>query len=608
MIAQNHVSPINDNLKSIREFKRPKNAREVRRWLGKINFYYKFIENASEKLEPLHKLLRKNTRFKWSEECDRSFEQTKEHLCSSPVLAIYDQDKEVFIFTDASDYGTGAVLKQPDESGVLHPVAYFSKRLSPNQKKMSVIYKECLAIKEAISFWKYWLIGRKFQVISDHKPLEEMRVRARTDEPLGDLVFYLSQFDFKIKYAPGPTNVEADSLSRGPVLESFEQDDGIRLVNLIMLEQILADQRSNEEEIKSMKKTTKENGITYKLLRNRKRILVSKRFAKKIIDQVHHLYGHIGVAHLLKKIRPHYYVKNLDKLVEVYCRKCEICKRNKSRKRKDCGLLSRLGPAVRPFQIISIDSIGGFGGNGSPKKYIHLAVDHFTRFGWLLTSSSLRANEFVKLLRPIVETGQVEVVLSDQYSANYSKRVRKFLKENEVRLVYTSIDCASSNGLNERLNQTLVNRVRCRRNEKSKRTAWSKIAESCMREYNMTTHSVTGFAPAYLMSGERSEIVPEELRRETDLAADREIAFENSKRDHQKNKARVDRRRRPKTFEPGELVYVYSGSKINRGKLEELRLGPVQVKRRISNSMYLVNCGGRKSDTFHASALTPFES
>ena len=604
-IAQNHVSPINDNLKSIREFKRPKNAREVRRWLGKINFYHKFIEKASEKLEPLHNLLRKGKQFKWTEECNRSFEQTKEHLCSSPVLAIYDQDKEVFIFTDASDHGAGAVLKQPGENGVLHPVAYFSKRWSPSQRKASVIYKECLAIKEAISFWKFWLIGREFQVASDHKPLEQLRVRARTDEPLGDLVFYLSQFNFKIKYVPGPTNIEADSLSRSPVLENFEQDDRIRLVNLVKLEQILDDQRLNEREIESAGRTMRENGIAYKLLRNRRRIFVSRRFGEKIIDQVHHLYGHIGAAHLLHKIRPYYYFKHLDRLVEEYVRKCEICRRNKSRKPRDCGLLSRLGPAVRPFQIISIDTIGGFGGSGSPKKYIHLAVDHFTRFGWLLTSSSCKASEFVRLLRPIVETGQVEIVLSDQYSANYSKQVRKFLEDRNVRLVFTSVDWASSNGLNERLGQTLVNRVRCRRNER-RATAWPKIAESCMREYNATRHSVTGFAPSYLMTGERSEIVPEELLVRTDLAADREVAFENSRKDHKRNKTRVDRRRRPKTFEPGELVYVHNGNRINRGKLEEVRVGPVRVGKRISSSMYLVDCGGRKSDTVHAGALTPF--
>ena len=559
IIAQNKVQPINDNLKSIRDFERPRNAREVRRWLGQINFYYKFIENASAKLEPLHNLLKKGVRFKWTPECDRSFNQIKDYLCSSPILAIYDQSREVFIFSDASDQGIGAILKQPDEEGTLHPVAYFSKRLAPRQKKQSVIYKECLAIKEAVSFWKYWLIGRGFQVISDHRPLEEMHVRARTDEPLGELMFYLSQFDFKIRYSPGKTNIEADSLSRGPILHEFERSEEIRLVNVIemvKLDEILKDQRAIENEIKNAKKIVQTDGVYYKLLGDRKRVYVSKKFGLEIIRRAHDDgFGHIGTAQLLAKIRPHYYFKNLDKSVDEFCLACETCNRNKTRKRRSAGLLSRLGPADRPLQIISIDSIGGFGGCGSPKKYIHLAVDHFTRFGWILTSSRQTAGEFVKLLRPIIREGQVDIVLSDQYTGNNSKKLKEFLKERNTQMIFTATDWASSNGLNERLNQSLVNRIRCRLNEnKGKKIAWTKVAERCIREYNRTRHSVTGFSPAYLFYGERSGMLPAELERTSDLETDRGVAFENSCRSHERNRQRIDKKRRDREFKANDLV------------------------------------------------------
>ena len=613
IIAQNKVQPINDNLKSIREFERPRSPREVRRWLGKINFYYKFIENASAKLEPLHNLLKKGVKFKWTADCDESFNQIKDYLCSSPILAIYDQNREVFIFTDASDQGLGAVLKQPDDEGMLHPVAYFSKRLGPRQKKQSVIYKECLAIKEAISFWKYWLIGRNFQVISDHRPLEEMRVKARTDEPLGDLMFYLSQFDFKIKYAPGKTNIEADSLSRGPVLQEFERNEDLRLVNvieLIKLEEILLDQRTMENEIKKAKKIVRTDGIYYKLLGNRKRIYVSKKFGREIIRRAHDdEFGHIGTAQLLAKIRPHYYFKHLDKSVDRFCMECETCNRNKTRKRRSAGLLSRLGPAERPLQIISIDSIGGFAGYGSTKKYIHLAVDHFTRYGWILTSSRQTASEFIKLLKPIVERGKVDIVLSDQYTGNNSKKLKKYLEERGAQMIFTATDCASSNGLNERLGQTLVNRIRCRLNEsKDKRVAWSRVADRCMREYNRTRHGVTGFSPAYLLYGEKSSMLPAGLEQNTDLESDRNSAFENSSRNHEKNKRRIDRKRRDQEFKTGDLVYVHNGNKLNRGKLAEVRTGPFKVVRRISKSMYEVADGRRRSESnvFHACRMTPF--
>jgi len=182
----------------------------------------------------------------------------------------------VIIYTDASGVGIGAVLKQPQDDGVLHPVAYFSRKSRPAEMKKKAVYLECLAIKEALVFWQYWLIGRDFNVISDHKPLETMRVRARTDEALGDLMNYLAQYNFKIIYAQGKENVEAGSLSRNPVLESFEnQDEVLTLVNFVMMRDIEKDQKTNREEIFQAKSITERQNIYFKKLKQRDCIFIS---------------------------------------------------------------------------------------------------------------------------------------------------------------------------------------------------------------------------------------------------------------------------------------------------------------------------------------------
>ena len=85
IIEKEGVRPGKDNLRTIREFERPKNNRNVRQLLGKINFYYRYIENSCKLLEPLHNLLRKNVQFIWTEECERSFQKIKKYLCSSPI-------------------------------------------------------------------------------------------------------------------------------------------------------------------------------------------------------------------------------------------------------------------------------------------------------------------------------------------------------------------------------------------------------------------------------------------------------------------------------------------------------------------------------------------
>ena len=142
----------------------------------------------------------------------------------------------------------------------------------------------------------------------------------------------------------------------------------------------------------------------------------------------------------------------------------------------------------------------------------------------------------------------------------------------------------------------------------SQRSAWPKIAERCIKEYNETVHSVTKFSPTYLMTGEKSEIVPPNLRRENDLELDRKVALQNSIKIHEKNKKRVDVHRKEFEFKPGDLVLVHSGKKLNRNKLAEIRTGPHKVIRRVSNSIYEIAANKRRKESnfFHSRKLTPF--
>lgn len=121
---------------------------------------------------------------------------------------------------------------------------------------------------------------------------------------------------------------------------------------------------------------------------------MSEEFSK-VIKEVHKEWCHIGIRQMQKKISPFYTAKNLRET----CKNCETCIRNKSRVQEKYGLMSHLGPATKPFEIISIDTIGGFGGSRSTKKYLHLLVDHFTRFAFILTSKTQSSGDFIKLVR-----------------------------------------------------------------------------------------------------------------------------------------------------------------------------------------------------------------
>jgi len=184
IIENNSIKPLKDYLTAVKNFPVPETKKNIRQFLVKINFHHKVIPHSAIILDPLHNLLRKNIKFIWSTECQESFDKIKEMLCSHPLLNIFDPELPINIYTDASIKGVGAVLKQKDKNGDNKPVAYFSKKLTEVQKNKKAIYLECLAIKESVKYWQHWLMGKEFIVFSDHKPLENMNIKTRTDEEL----------------------------------------------------------------------------------------------------------------------------------------------------------------------------------------------------------------------------------------------------------------------------------------------------------------------------------------------------------------------------------------------------------------------------------------
>lgn len=162
---------------------------------------------------------------------------------------------------------------------------------------------------------------------------------------------------------------------------------------------------------------------------------------------------------------------------------------------------------------MSIDTIGGFGGQRSTKRYLHLLVDHFTRYAFILTSKTQNAIDFIKSVNKVLEMDKIGTILTDQYPGLNSREFKEFLVENDVRLIFTAVNAPFSNGLNERLNQTLVNKIRCKINEKEKK-AWTTIAKERTDRYNKTEHTVTGFTSKYLLDGTDTSSVPDEIKKE----------------------------------------------------------------------------------------------
>ena len=243
IISGEGISPLNSNTIAIRKFPIPSCKKDIQKFLGKITFYRKFIPFATKLLNPLYILLKQDVRFEWNDSCQEAFDKVKDILCKEPILKIHDPEKTCYLLTDASKLGIGAILKQEHESK-MHPVGYFSKKLLNYQVNYTISELERLAIVESIDYFHHYLYDRKFIVITDQMALKWLKSIKRPNSRLFKWSLKLSQYNFDVKYRPGKDNIEADLLSRYPVLESFENTDYLRIVNLISTNDIINEQTS----------------------------------------------------------------------------------------------------------------------------------------------------------------------------------------------------------------------------------------------------------------------------------------------------------------------------------------------------------------------------
>ena len=145
-IGRDGLHPTDEKVKAIWDAPNPTNVRELRSWLGLLNYYGRFLCNMSTILAPLHILLRKETKWRWENEQVTAFRAAKEMLQSESLLVHFDPDKHILLACDASPYGVGAVLSHQMADGSERPIAFASRSLSPAHTNYSQLDKEGLSL------------------------------------------------------------------------------------------------------------------------------------------------------------------------------------------------------------------------------------------------------------------------------------------------------------------------------------------------------------------------------------------------------------------------------------------------------------------------------
>jgi len=208
-----------DKIKVVQEWKAPSSVTEAQSFIGFCNFYRRFIRGFSKIARPIIELTKDEFKknFQWNGQAQEAFDELKRQITSAPILAHFDHSKMSYLEADSSDYVQGGCLSQMKD-GVLHPVAFFSRKLSPAECNYEIYDKELLAIVNALEQWRPELEGTELpiQVLTDHKALEYFMSTKKLTRRQARWALTLSKYNFQITYRPGKQNGKADALTRKP--------------------------------------------------------------------------------------------------------------------------------------------------------------------------------------------------------------------------------------------------------------------------------------------------------------------------------------------------------------------------------------------------------
>ena len=214
-ISSNGLSVQKPKVDKILNFPRPTDVTSLQHFLGLTGYYQRFIPNYSQKTRSLSELTKKNQTFEWTEKRKEDFENLRRELGSpNLILQFPDFTKDFFLNTDASNYAIGAVLSQEVEEKQLKPLSFASRTLNKPEINYATIEKELLAIIWACKQFRSYLYGRKFTILSDHKPLQWL---FNINDPGSRLLHWrlkLAEYHYEIKHISGTKNTVADALSR----------------------------------------------------------------------------------------------------------------------------------------------------------------------------------------------------------------------------------------------------------------------------------------------------------------------------------------------------------------------------------------------------------
>ena len=439
VISANKVRMDPTKLRGIKNWETPNTLRKTWQFLGFCNFYRKFIKDYAKIVVPINSLIKKNTKFNWTNKTQEAFEELKKHFEKEPILMTADSTRPFKIFTDVSNNGTRAVLTQKDENGVQHPCFFYSKPFTGAEKRYHTAEQEFLAIIWAIQEWRQYIDGAPTETIvwTDHNNIIHWTNPAKLSRRMMCWSTTLSAYKIKIKHISGNKNVVADALSRK--FEETEEEEP---------QQAIPDRLID-------KQTFKIDGEN--LERNKEPSLEDKR---RILFENHNhsTAGHPGIKETTRRILQHHYWPGIRSFVANYMKGCEDCQKYKINHHPLKASLQGIPGAKsnRPFSQISMDLITDLPKSGGNDAILSV-VDHGLTKGIILipTTKAADSKEIAKLLvdNLFKRYGIPDKVILDRDPRFIAKSMKAFMKGLGIEQATSTAFHPRTDGTTKRFNQ-----------------------------------------------------------------------------------------------------------------------------------------------------------